>query len=370
MQYIADNDFDENTRVGLDTPTEPKERVYTYLPALEGEVGVTPLGVYIPGWDGLLTSYAPVYDRAGRIAAILGVDINDETIVSSRQWVRILGITELAAVIAVFASGIFGFLRYRREASAAKAANEAKSRFLSRMSPEIRTPMNAVIGMSALAMREYGKPQGIEYMAGVKQAGVSLLALINDILDVSKIESGRLDIVREPYEAASLFINVLTIVRVRLGDKDVRFIADIAPDIPATITGDDARVRAILLNLLSNAAKYTERGFITFTARCRREDKDTITLIFKVADSGMGIRREDLDRLFEDFARGDDRRVGAIEGTGLGLSITRRLCRAMGGDLEAESEYGAGSTFTATIRQSATDGPPMGVLGDRIAIRA
>jgi CheY-like chemotaxis protein len=124
-----------------------------------------------------------------------------------------------------------------------------------------------------------------------------------------------------------------------------------------------------MLNLLSNAAKYTERGFITFTARSRRESGDSITLIFKVSDSGIGIRREDMGRIFTDFSRGGDKRVSVIEGTGLGLSITRQLCRAMGGDVEAESEYGVGSTFTATIRQSATDSFPMGTLGSKIAMR-
>ncbi|MCL2107605.1 MAG: response regulator [Oscillospiraceae bacterium] len=395
LQYIVDNDFDEKTRVGLDTPPEPRERVPNNLPALEGKVGVSPLGVYNPGWDGLLTSYAPVYDREGKVAAILGVDLNDEMVVGSRLRVRVLGMLEITAVILVFASGIFGFRRYRREAHAAKDANNAKSHFLSRMSHEIRTPMNAVIGMSDLAAREYGTPQGREYIADIQQAGTNLLAVINDILDFSKIESGKLNIRNEAYEAASLFVDVLTIIRIRLGAKDVRFISDIAPDIPATITGDVARVREILINLLSNAVKYTEQGFITFTARCRRDAAaglrperhqgaggdagppvvskagDSITLIFKVTDSGIGIRREAMSSLFTDFSRVGDTRSGMIEGTGLGLSITRQLCRAMGGDVTAESEHGVGSTFTATIRQSAAaDSAPMGALGGKMALRA
>ena len=370
LQYIVDNDFDEKTRVGLDTPPEPRERVPNNLPALDGKVGVSPLGVYNPGWEGLLTSYAPVYDREGKVAAILGVDINDELVVSSRRRVRILGMLEIAAVIIVLASGIFGFLQYRREARAAKSANDSKSRFLSRMSHEIRTPMNAVIGMSDLAMREYGTLQGREYIADIKQAGTNLLAIINDILDFSKIESGKLDIRNAPYETASLFADVLTIIEVRLREKDVQFISDIAPDIPACITGDEARVREVLLNLLSNAVKYTEKGFIAFTARWRREDGDKITLIFRVADSGIGIQSENLVHLFDDFSRVDDKHTANIEGTGLGLAITRQLCRAMGGDVEVESEYGAGSTFTAVIRQGVSDFAPMGPLSSRMTLRA
>ncbi|MCL2123777.1 MAG: ATP-binding protein [Desulfovibrionaceae bacterium] len=371
LQYIIDNDFDEQTRVGLDTPPEPKERLPNNVLALEGKVGVSPLGVYNPGWEGLLTSYAPVYDHNGNVAAILGVDINDEEVVRSRLRVRILGMLEIAAVIIVLASGIFGFVRYRREARAAKSANDSKSRFLSRMSHEIRTPMNAIIGMSELALREREPPGKDAYIADINLAGTNLLAIINDILDFSRIESGRLDIRNEPYEAASLFVDVLTIIRVRLGEKELQFIPDIAPDIPATMTGDEVRVREILLNLLSNAVKYTERGFIAFTARCRRESEDSVTLIFKVSDSGIGIRREDLSSLFADFSRVGDKSARAVEGTGLGLTITRQLCRAMGGDVTVESEYGAGSTFTATIRQSAAaDSAPMGALDGKMALRA
>jgi signal transduction histidine kinase len=171
-----------------------------------------------------------------------------------------------------------GFRRYRREAGAAKEASEAKSRFLSRMSHEIRTPMSAILGMSDLALRSRGQPRELECLAAIKQAGTNLLAIINDILDFSKIESGKLEIRDEPYEAASLFSDVLTIIRVRLMEKDVRFMHDISPEIPSVITGDQARVREILLNLLSNAVKYTEKGFITFTARCRRENGDGLAL--------------------------------------------------------------------------------------------
>jgi signal transduction histidine kinase/DNA-binding NarL/FixJ family response regulator len=368
MQYIVDNDFDEKTRVGLDRPPEDKENVASILPALEGKVGVSALGVYMKGWDGLLTGYAPIYYRDGRVGAILGVDVNDEDVLRTRRWMRRLGIMQIAAIVIVCASGGVGYWRDRREAGAANEANEAKTRFLSRMSHEIRTPMNAILGMSDLALRAHGQPRELEYLTAIKHAGTKLLAIVNDILDFSKVESGKFEIRNEPYEAASLFSDVLTIIRVRLMEKNVRFMYDISPDIPSVITGDQTRVREVLLNLLSNAVKYTEKGFITFTVRYRHENGGSrLVLIFKVTDSGVGIRREDLGRLFGDFSRVGE--AGNIEGTGLGLYITRQICRAMGGEVEAQSEYGMGSSFTATIRQASAAGcPPMGDLGTKAAI--
>ncbi|MDR3256025.1 MAG: response regulator [Synergistaceae bacterium] len=247
--------------------------------------------------------------------------------------------------------------------------NRSKSSFLARMSHEIRTPMNAIIGMSEMASRDYGKPQGLEYIAGIKQAGANLLSIINDILDFSRIESGNLLITNIRYEAASLFNDALTIIKARLEDKDVEFLTDIDPDIPRLMNGDEVRVRQILLNLLSNAVKYTENGFIKFSARCERKSEGTVSMTFIVEDSGIGIKPDDMERLFGDFSRVDEKRNRNIEGAGLGLSITRSLCIAMGGDVAVTSEYGVGSTFTARIRQVASDSRPMGSLNDKIAVR-
>jgi CheY-like chemotaxis protein len=240
------------------------------------------------------------------------------------------------------------------------------------MSHEIRTPMNAIIGMSELASREYGEPQGLEYIENIKQAGQNLIAIINDILDFSRVESGNLKIDSAPYETASLLNDVLTVVKVRLEDKPVSLTSELSPSLPSMLTGDETRVREILLNLLSNAVKYTNEGFIKFSARCEltRDDRDNRAKItFTVSDSGIGIKEEDISRLFKDFARLDREEDKNIEGTGLGLAIARSLCRAMGGDITVTSEYGAGSIFTATISQSVADGRPMGSLSDKIAAR-
>jgi signal transduction histidine kinase/CheY-like chemotaxis protein len=251
----------------------------------------------------------------------------------------------------------------------ATAASKAKSDFLARTSHEIRTPMNAIIGLSELALREYGKPKALEYIAGIKSAGTSLLAIINDILDFSRIESDKLPIHPAPYATASLLNDTLTIIRVRMSETPLELITDISPGIPGNLIGDAGRVRQILLNLLSNAVKYTKTGFIKFSASGEPLGENSIRLTFVVEDSGIGIKPEDLSRLFGEFTRLDETRNISIEGTGLGLVIAGSLCRAMGGGITARSEYGKGSVFTATLVQAVSGWKPMGELSDISAAR-
>jgi signal transduction histidine kinase/CheY-like chemotaxis protein len=261
---------------------------------------------------------------------------------------------------------ILCFLLLRLSAAKMKSEeeNRTKSSFLARMSHEIRTPMNAIIGMSELAQREWGKPQALEYIAEIRQAGSDLLSIINDILDFSKIESGNLPITPSSYRAVSLFNDVLAIVNVRLSEKSLYLVVEIDPNIPCGMVGDEVRVRQILLNILSNAVKYTHKGFIKFEAHGERSGDDEVKLAFTVEDSGIGIKRESMETLFNDFVRLDHRSNKHIEGAGLGLSISRSLCRAMGGDVTVESEYGKGSIFTATITQKVDDWRPMGSLSE------
>ncbi|MCL2011049.1 MAG: ATP-binding protein, partial [Synergistaceae bacterium] len=260
----------------------------------------------------------------------------------------------------------------RRESSdklTAERLTREKDYFIARMSHEIRTPMNAVIGMSELARQDYGTSRGLEYISGIKNAGASLLAIINDILDFSKIESGRLELTAAAYETASMLNDVLTIIRVQMAEKPLKLVVDAAPDIPRGMIGDAVRVKQVLLNLLSNAVKYSNEGFIRFSASGEALMGNTVCLTFVVEDSGIGIKPEDMPKLFGDFARIDEKRNSSIEGTGLGLSIARSLCRVMGGDITATSEYGKGSTFTATISQIISDDRPMGALNTKIQIR-
>jgi CheY-like chemotaxis protein len=231
------------------------------------------------------------------------------------------------------------------------------------MSHEIRTPLGVVTGFCELAHRERGKPEAQEYLVGIKRAGESLLGIVNDILDFSKIEFGHLTIDDSPYHTASLLNDVLAAIRFKATEKLLTLTTDIAPDIPCTMIGDAGRIRQILLNLLSNAVKYsTEGGSIQLTIFGERTAENAIHLTLSVEDSGIGIKQEELPKVFDDFTRLDEKRNSAIEGTGLGLPIARSLCRAMGGDLLVVSEYGKGSLFTATLMQSVNEWEPMSDL--------
>jgi PAS domain S-box-containing protein len=234
----------------------------------------------------------------------------------------------------------------------AEEANRAKSSFLARMSHEIRTPLNAIIGMTELAIRDAEAPLLREYLGNIRQAGSNLLSIINDILDLSRIESGSFHLVSLPYNFAFLLNSVIAVIRVRFSEKPILFLVNIDAALPNNLVGDETRLRQVLFNLLSNAVKYTSRGFIKLTITGRLMDKASLMLRFEVADSGIGIKPEDMGVLFGDFVRLDPERNKGIEGTGLGLAITKRLCLQMGGDLEVSSVYGEGSVFTAEFPQA------------------
>ncbi|MDR1908880.1 MAG: response regulator [Spirochaetaceae bacterium] len=246
----------------------------------------------------------------------------------------------------------------------AEAAAEAKSNFLANTSHEIRTPMNAILGMAELILRR-DLPQDVyENALHIKQAGTNLMAIINDILDFSKIESGKMDIVPAPYSIVSLIDDCISIIRIRLAEKPVIFIVNAAARLPMTLSGDEVRVRQVILNLLSNAVKFTPRGCIVFSISGEPLPgaEDEIMLSVRVSDTGIGIREEDLARLFGEFVQLDSHRIRSAEGTGLGLAISRRLCRQMGGDLTVESRYGEGSVFTATLPQKIIDPAPIAAV--------
>ena len=229
--------------------------------------------------------------------------------------------------------------------------SEAKSDFLARMSHEIRTPMNAIIGMAELALRETMSESAGEHVIMIKQAGNNLLSIINDILDISKIEQGKLELLPTQYNFSSLINDVISIIRMKAIDSQLRFVVTLDPGIPNGLFGDELRIRQIMLNIVGNAFKYTNQGFVALTITGELTGEDEIVLRIEVADSGKGIKEEDVKKLFGDFVQIDLENNRGVEGTGLGLAIAKRLTTAMGGDIHVISEYGKGSTFTITLPQ-------------------
>ena len=236
--------------------------------------------------------------------------------------------------------------------SAIKASN-AKTEFLSNMSHEIRTPLNAIVGFSeALQSDERIPVEAKEDIKDIVMASDSLLEIVNGILDISKIEADKLEIINTTYSPKKVFDELVVLTRGRLGfEKKIKFKTSFSSDIPATLYGDYARVKQIVLNLLTNAVKYTNEGYINFTVECVNINKDLCRLIISVEDSGIGIKKDKIDKLFTKFERLDEERNITIEGTGLGLAITKKLVELMHGKMVVQSIYGKGSKFTVSLDQ-------------------
>ncbi|MCR5337767.1 MAG: response regulator [Lachnospiraceae bacterium] len=248
----------------------------------------------------------------------------------------------------------------------AKNANEAKSEFLAQMSHEIRTPINAVLGMNEMILRESKDESILEYADSIDSAGNTLLSLINSILDFSKIEDGKMDIIPVKYDTAAFLNNLYQSVVQRAEAKGLIFIMDADETLPCTLFGDDVRVSQVIMNLLTNAVKYTEKGRVRLSVNVKDRDQKSVRIRVCVEDTGIGIKEEDKSRLFESFKRLDEIRNHSIEGTGLGISIVTNLLTMMGSMLEVESTYGKGSKFSFTIRQEIADPAPIGNYEQRL----
>lgn len=249
---------------------------------------------------------------------------------------------------------------YEKAKDEAIRANEAKSLFLSNMSHEIRTPINAVLGMNEMILRECTDEQLLSYAANIQSSGKTLLFLINDILDMSKIESGKMEIVKVEYTLADVLMDLWNVIFLRAQEKGLALTFSLDETMPSGLFGDDVRIKQIVTNLLTNAVKYTPQGSIKLSAAYEKTGEGQINLILSVKDTGMGIKKEDMGKLFESFQRLDEEKNRNIEGTGLGMNITMSLLKLMDGNMKVESEYGKGSNFIVTIPQRIVNSEPTG----------
>jgi signal transduction histidine kinase/CheY-like chemotaxis protein/HPt (histidine-containing phosphotransfer) domain-containing protein len=368
LRYIVDNDFVDSTRVGLDSEPITYEK-YPWLRDVKNERRAicSSLGNYDEDWQGLLSAYAPVFDKNGEMKAIAGVDIYDTDIVFARRMVIILTIVQIISVLLVFVSGHLSFIRFRHERRVAQRAqtkamnaNAAKSKFLANMSHEIRTPMNAIRGISEIELSKNNiSPEAKDALSKIYNSGYMLLGIINDILDLSKIETGKFEIVPVRYDTPSLINDTIQLNLMRIGSKPIEFVLKVSETMPAELFGDELRIKQVLNNLLSNAFKYTKKGRVTLEIYAEpysetEAKSEDIYLVAKVSDTGLGMTKDQVAKLFDEYSRFNMEANRAVEGTGLGMSITKNLVEMMHGRIDVQSEPDVGSVFTVSFMQKLT----------------
>jgi signal transduction histidine kinase/DNA-binding NarL/FixJ family response regulator len=291
----------------------------------------------------------------------------DKIVVGSRDEIKVLHESMKTTVHSVedYIGRIKAEQELEKELEVAQKASEAKSSFLSNMSHEIRTPINAVLGMNEMILRESSDEQILEYANNVKSAGNSLLGIINDILDFSKIEAGKMDILPVQYHLGSTINDLINMVDVKAKDKGLKLELNIDETLPTQLIGDEIRIKQCVTNILSNAVKYTEEGTVTLEVGYRKVDDLNIMLRFRVADTGIGIKEEDINRLYSPFERIEEIRNRSIEGTGLGMSIVKKLLALMDTRLEVKSVYGEGSDFSFEVKQQVVSWEELGDFRQR-----
>ena len=349
---------------------------------------------YTDKWGEFYSAYSPVFDSEGNVSGIVAVDFSVEWFedqLSAQTRSTVIGYL-IILIVSLLVGAVLALLTVRpyvkaqgelfEEKVRAESANNAKSDFLANMSHEIRTPINAVLGMNEMIIRENHRAMELTasdpflvqeslenisvYAGDVKKAGHNLLAIVNDILDFSKIEAGRMDLLEAPYQLSSLLNDINNMILFKAQDKGLKFTVEVDPAIPDELSGDEVRIRQIFTNLLNNAVKFTDKGSVSLKIRSKKIEDGKINLVITVWDTGIGIKPEDREVLFNKFERLEMERNNTIEGTGLGLAITKRLVDLMNGTIEVESEYGKGSIFTVTIPQTVSAEEPIGDFQARL----
>ena len=240
--------------------------------------------------------------------------------------------------------------------------NQAQNRFFSSISHEIRTPINTIIGLNEMILREDTSDEVAEDARNIQAASRMLLTLINDVLDMSKIESGKMDIVPVSYETGVMLSEIVNMIWIKAKEKNLAFHIEVDPDLPSMLFGDEVRIKQVLINVLNNAVKYTQEGSVTFSIHCKKIGANRVSVTYSIADTGIGIKKESIPYLFDAFKRVDQEKNRYVEGTGLGLAIVKQLVNLMGGDISVNSIYTKGSTFVITLEQDIMNGNAVGEL--------
>jgi len=354
IQYIIDNDEDEDYMVtpdlyfSIDDDSVSAEGVYKIE---AGESWVTDLGVYTDSWDGLLTAVMPVFNDDGTVYCGAGVDISDEVLVTMRSNIRIMRLVLLGSLLISFLSGFLGMRSYHKKAIQSANASTSKSQFLSTMSHEIRTPLNAIIGMTGIGKKAQDMDEKDRAFIKIENASSHLLGVINDVLDMAKIEADKLELSPVEYNFEKMLQKVITVVSYRAEEKQQSLTVSVDSTIPEFIVGDDQRLAQVITNLLSNAIKFTpEGGIIELKASLDEKSGDECRLRIEVADSGIGLSPEQQNKLFKMYEQAESGTSRKFGGTGLGLSISKRIIELMSGSIWVESELGSGARFIFTVK--------------------
>lgn len=294
--------------------------------------------------------------------------LSDKTAVIADTYVSLIATAMVTGLVIRFQKNIYEKEREigRQQQEELEKANQTKSRFLANISHEIRTPMNAIVGLNEMNLREQIPQEVKENCVNIDRASRLLLTLINDVLDLSKIEAGRMELVPREYQVETVLSELVNIIWIRAHEKNLDFELDISPELPRVLYGDDVRIKQILMNILTNAVKYTSKGFVRMQIETETLEKNQIRVVYKVTDTGIGIKKEDISVLFDSFKRLDEEKNSEIEGTGLGLSIARQLAELMGGTITVDSVYHKGSTFTFSVCQQIVDPAPLGNFSRKI----